>query len=127
MQQELSSILETFYLFNKILSVFGFLPFRAYKGHISSRRIYYSINYALFYTGMLLILCILGQKQPDAEESLFARYGCYSQYLQSLVVVVFSVLFNYFKRHEIANCLVIMHHLDCFLQVGHIQEIVIFS
>lgn len=118
MEREVSSVFETFYVFDKVLCVFGFLPFRVNKGHISSRNIYYSICYALVYTVMLLILCILGQKEPDAEESLFVRYGCYSQYLQSLVVVVFSVLFNYFKRHKIANCLVIMHHFDCILQVG---------
>ena len=127
MQREVSSIFETFYLFDKVLSVFGFLPFQVNKGQISSRSLYYSIHYALIYTVMLLILCILGQNEPDAEESLFVRYGCYLQYLQSLVVVLFSVLFNYFKRQKIANCLVIMHHFDCALQVGHMEEIVIFS
>jgi hypothetical protein len=126
MGREAFSIFEVCASFNKVLSVFGFLPIRVEKGIISTRSAHYSSFYFVMYSALWVILCILGQQEPDAEESLLVRYGAYMLYLNSIAFVAFVVLFNYLKRQKIANCLRIMHHFDCTLQVGQMEEIAVF-
>lgn len=127
MQQDKSSIYETFFQFSKVLSVFGILPFRVDGEDICARSVYYPTFFAMIYSVMFLILCFLGQQEPDAEESLLISYGNYTVYLFSLFFEVLFIIFNYLNRKKIASCLVIMHHFDCELQVGQMGEIVVFS
>lgn len=95
--RKVASIFETFFLFYKISSCLGFMPIRVNGENISKRSVYYSLFFFFIYTTMWAILCILGQQEPDAEESLLIRYGSYMVYLNSIAFVAFVVLFNYLK------------------------------
>lgn len=122
-QKRTLSIFETFLTFHKVLSLAGFVPFKVNVNDkdenvvVHERVVYYPAFFLSLYSAALLVLCILGQQEPDAEESLLVRYGNYSLYLQYMAIVIFVVLFNYLKRQKIANCLLVMHHFDCMIEV----------
>lgn len=119
-------IFQTFLTFNNVLSFLGFSPFQlnvqdTKHKQIHQKSVYYTAFFVLMYSGTLLVACILGQLEPDAEESLLVRYGNYTLCLMLLSVVIFVVLFNYLKRQQIANCLLVMHHFDCMMEVGQMR------
>lgn len=119
MQVEVPDIFKAFL---NVLSIVGFFPLRFYNKRIYERSVYYPTFFLLTYSGMLVVMCILGQQEPDAEESLLVRYGNYSLYLQFIAMILFVVLFNYLKRKKIATCLLLMHHFDCtILQVRRME------
>lgn len=127
MQKSLAAcnIFETFLTFYNISSCAGFVPFKVKLKdgniNIQKRSVYNTAFFLSLYSAALLVLCILGQQEPDAEESQLIRYGNYSLYLQLVSIAIFVVLFNYLKRRKIANCLVVMHHFDCMIQVGQMS------
>jgi hypothetical protein len=120
MQRGAFNIFNSFLTFCNVLTCFGFVPFRVNvkDGRIHKRSVHYTAFFLSLYTACLLVLFILGQQEPDAEESLLIRYGSYTQHLLSTSMVIFVLLFNYLKRHKIANCLLVMHHFDCMMEVG---------
>lgn len=123
MQRGALNIFETFLTFNNVASCLGFVPFRVVSkdGVIHMKSLYYSAFFLLLYSCFLLVACILGQQQSDVEESLLIRYGNYTSYLLYCSIVAFVVLFNYLKRQQIANCLLVMHHFDCMMEVGQMR------
>ena len=126
MHRGASNIFEVFLSSNNFMCSVGFLPFRVdvKKRNIHERSVYYPAFFLSLYSTVFLFLCWLGQQEPEAEESLLIRYGSFVLNLQFISVIIFVVLFNYFKRHEIANCLLVMHHFDCALEVGQMRWIV---
>lgn len=129
MQDKSFTILETFLTFHKVLNCIGFVPFEVNVNVkdknivIHERLVYYPAFFLSLYSAALLAICILGQQEPDAEESLLVRYGKYMLYMIYMAIVIFVVLFNYLKRHKIANCLLVMHHFDCMIEVCWTNEI----
>lgn len=119
------NVFETFLPLHGLLTLVGFAPFRvdAKDGNVHNRNVYYTILAVLLYSTALLVVCILGQQQPDAEESLLIRYGSHALCLQYVSILIFVAVFNYVKRQTIANCLLVMHHFDCTMEVGHADEL----
>lgn len=124
-QQSTVNIFEAFRPLHRLLTLFGFAPFGVdvKDGSVYNRTIYYTAFIVLLYSTAFLLTCILGQQEPDAEESLLIRYGTYLLYLQYISIVIFVVVFNYVKRQTIANCLLVMHHFDCTMKVGQGDEL----
>lgn len=122
-QRASGSIFQTFRELEIILSATGFLPLRVDSKNltIQSRSRCYTAFFATLYSAALLVVCYIGQQEPDAEESLLVRYGNYVTHLLDTSMALFVVLFNYLKRHDIANCLQAMHHFDCLMEVGQMQ------
>lgn len=124
-QQGTLSIVDTFLPLHGLLTFVGFAPFRVdvKDGSFHNHKIYYTILMVTLYSSALLVSCSLGQQEPDAEESLLVRYGNYVLYIQFILVVMIVVVFNYIKRQTIANCLLVMHHFDCTMEVGYADEL----
>lgn len=99
----------------------GLASLRVKDGGIQTGSGLYSAFFVSFYSAALLDFCYLGQLEPDAEGSLLIRKGNCTLHLQLISNVVFSVLFNYFKRQQMANCLLAMHHFDCMMEVGQMR------
>lgn len=123
MQQGAFNIFEAFLASNNALSFVGFLPFRvdAKRKAVLKRSVYFTAFFLSLYSAALLALCILGEQEPDAEESRLVRHGYFALYLQFMSTAILVVLFNYVKRHELANCLLAMHHFDCSVEVGQMR------
>lgn len=125
MQEGALNIFEAFQTFHNVLSCFGFMPFRldtkSGKTHKSS--VFYTAFFLSLYSSALLVLCVLGHQEPDAEESSLVRYGNYSLYLQFTSIIIFVVVFNCLKWHKIVDCLLLMHHFDCMMKVGQEERI----
>lgn len=123
MQQGAVNVFETFRPFHGLLAFFGFAPFRVdmSDGGSHNRTIYGTALFVLLYSSVFLFVCIMGEQEPNAEESLLVRYGNYLLYLQFTFIAIFVVVFNHVKRQTIANCLLVMHHFDCTMKVGQMS------
>lgn len=111
----------TFLTFRNVQRWVGLASLRVKDGVIQTGSVLYSAFFLSFYSAALLVVCYLGQQEPDAEGTLLIRYGNFTMHLQLISNVVFAVLFNYIKRQQMANCLLAMHHFDCMMEVGQMR------
>src|SRR4051812_30102824 len=120
MQSGNHNVFETFQPLRELSTFFGLAPFRvdAINGIVHNRDKFRTAFIGTLYSIALLVLCVLGQQEPAAEESLLVQYGNNAVYLQLILLVIVAVVFNYIKRQTIASCLVVMHHFDCTMEVG---------
>jgi hypothetical protein len=121
-QGAVASIFQTFRAYHIVLSSVGFMPLRVrMQGGIHNRSIHYPVFFTSLFAAALLALCFIGQEEPE-NQTLLVRYGNYTLHLLFTSMAIFVVLFNYLKRHKIANCLLAMHHFDCMMEVGQMHN-----
>lgn len=114
-----TNIYETFQPFYKVLKFFGFFPFTV---ELSSRQ--HSRPSTTLFDAALLGLWIslhlflfglnwmLGDQEPDAENSLVIKHGWHKIYLTQTATLLFAVIHNFANRHLIVECLRLMNQFD---------------
>lgn len=114
-----TNIYGTFQPFYKVLKFFGFFPFTVELNSRQQKR----PSATLFDAGLLglwislhLFLFglnwLLGDQEPDAENSLLVKHGWHNIYLMQTAASLFAVIHNFTNRHSIVECLRLMNHFD---------------
>ena len=114
-QFQSTSILESFSPYCFILKIFGFFPFnidKNYKVHVIQWHKILMITYMGLYFCLFIFNVIIGEQEPESEESLLLKHGRHKSYLFELAFLTSVPLFNYFMRDDFAECLKLFNEFD---------------
>lgn len=112
-----SNIFETFHPFNRVSKLFGFFSFTVqpdseqglFTTFFDRILLGFWVSLHLF---LFVVNSVLGQREPEVEDSLFAKHGWHKIYLLQMASLAWVVVQNFNKRFCIAESLRLMNRFD---------------